>query len=60
MQCITFGNQIDLKRFGVITQYAPCLGQVDLKTCSFGHTVFPGLCRLITVSMMSSLATTPA
>lgn len=34
MQCITFGNQIDLKRFGVITQYAPCLGQVDLKTCS--------------------------
>ena len=42
MQGIAFGNQVGLKGFGVIAQYAPRLGQVNFKTCAFGHAVFPG------------------
>ena len=59
MQRITFGNQIGLKRLGVITQYAPCLGQVDLKTSPSAILYSLGLRRLITVSIMSSLALVP-
>ena len=41
MQDIALGNQVGLKRFGVITENASGLGQMNLKPCAFGHCIFP-------------------
>ena len=42
MQGVAFGNQVGLKRLGVIAENASGLGQMNLKPRAFGHCVFPG------------------